>query len=92
MTAARPLFHRPTIHTLLHCRGMLALVAVAVLLVASGADGPAQPDKSDKPAAKPGKLTLFDGKSLDGWKRTNFGGEGEVDVEEGTILLRRGAR
>jgi hypothetical protein len=30
---------------------------------------------------------LFDGKTLDGWKATNFGGEGEVRVEEGRILL-----
>ncbi len=30
---------------------------------------------------------LFDGKSLDGWKVTNFGGEGEVTVEDGRMLL-----
>lgn len=34
--------------------------------------------------------SLFDGKSLDGWKATNFGGEGEVHVEDGAIVLEQG--
>ena len=29
-----------------------------------------------------GRQPLFDGKSLEGWKVTDFGGEGEVKVEE----------
>lgn len=33
---------------------------------------------------------LFDGKSLSGWKITDFGGQGEVIVEEGGILLEMG--
>ncbi len=33
---------------------------------------------------------LFDGKSLKGWKATNFGGEGEVEVREGAIQLAMG--
>jgi hypothetical protein len=33
---------------------------------------------------------LFDGKSLQGWKSTSFGGEGEVAVIEGEIILERG--
>ncbi len=45
------------------------------------------PSKSGPtPAGKP----LFDGKSLEGWKSANFGGEGEVTVEEGQIVLGRG--
>jgi hypothetical protein len=39
-------------------------------------------------------MELFDGKSLQGWSRTNFGGEGDVEVTEsdagGTILLDYG--
>jgi hypothetical protein len=43
----------------------------------------------DKPAA--GKVTvLFDGKTLDGWKSINFGGEGEVEVKDGQIVLGMG--
>jgi hypothetical protein len=34
--------------------------------------------------------TLFDGKSLAGWKVTDFGGEGEVSVEDGAIVMRMG--
>ncbi|MEQ8788933.1 MAG: DUF1080 domain-containing protein [Pirellulaceae bacterium] len=40
-----------------------------------------------QPAWKP----LFDGKSLDGWKVTPYGGEGEVAVEDGQIMLNMGA-
>ncbi len=41
----------------------------------------------DEPKWKP----LFDGKSLDGWKITNFGGEGEVTVEDDRILMEFGS-
>jgi hypothetical protein len=34
--------------------------------------------------------SLFDGKSLDGWKKTEFGGEGGVEVRDGAILLETG--
>ena len=30
---------------------------------------------------------LFDGKTLQNWKVTNFGGEGEVSIENGTLIL-----
>jgi hypothetical protein len=33
---------------------------------------------------------LFDGKSLQSWRATNFGGEGDVAVEEGQIILEMG--
>lgn len=33
---------------------------------------------------------LFDGRTLEGWKSTNFGGEGEVQVVDGAILLPMG--
>jgi hypothetical protein len=32
-------------------------------------------------------IALFDGKSLGGWAVTKFGGEGEVQIKEGQILL-----
>lgn len=34
--------------------------------------------------------SLFNGKSLEGWKVTDFGGEGEVRVEDGQIIMRMG--
>ncbi len=42
---------------------------------------------ADEPKWKP----LFDGKSLDGWKLTNFGGEGDVEVKDGKILMEFGS-
>jgi hypothetical protein len=33
---------------------------------------------------------LFDGKSLESWKPTKFGGEGEVTVENGSLILDYG--
>ena len=33
---------------------------------------------------------LFDGKTLAGWKSANFGGEGEVRVENGQLILEMG--
>jgi hypothetical protein len=35
--------------------------------------------------------SLFDGKSLGPWKPTEFGGEGEVSVEDGQIVLPTGS-
>lgn len=47
-----------------------------------------------KPAAEKGKKptevvwqSLFDGKTLDGWERSDFGGGGNVTVEEGKIVI-----
>ena len=34
---------------------------------------------------------LFDGKTLDQWKKTNFGGEGEVQINDGQIQLDFGS-
>lgn len=34
---------------------------------------------------------LFDGKTLDGWEKTNFGGEGEVQIREGEIHMDFGS-
>lgn len=64
---------------------------------APGADQSAaiQEDRSLS-AVKPPTLpapewtALFDGKTLDGWKKTEFGGEGDVEVVDGHILLNMG--
>jgi hypothetical protein len=63
------------------------VLTVALLL---GAD-PAKPAAPAQKPLKPGEtLRLFDGKSLAGWKVTPFGGEGEVKVEAGKIILEMG--
>jgi hypothetical protein len=48
---------------------------------------PTAAEEDTKPAWKP----LFDGRSLEGWKLTNFGGEGDVDVEDGKIHMDFGS-
>lgn len=35
-------------------------------------------------------ISLFNGKNLDGWKVPEFGGEGEVHVENGNLILEMG--
>jgi hypothetical protein len=44
------------------------------------------------PATKPSTdwKSLFDGKTLDGWKAPQFGGEGKVYVKQGTIVMEAG--
>src|SRR5687768_599129 len=50
----------------------------------------AEPEKP--PAAPAGEVArLFDGKSLDGWKITPFGGQGEVFVKDGSLILEMGS-
>jgi hypothetical protein len=56
-----------------------ALLLSLASLATTGADDP--------PADT---LVLFDGKTLDGWKRTDFYKAGEVRVEDGRIVLHDG--
>ncbi len=42
------------------------------------------------PLQPPGE-SLFDGKSLSGWKKTRFGGQGEVVIRNGQLILEIGA-
>src|SRR5260370_6478344 len=64
--------------------GVLAFAAI----VSAGGDAKKASPGTDKD--KGGWKTLFDGKSLAGWKEANFGGEGEVRVEGGAIVLDQG--
>lgn len=43
-----------------------------------------------RPPQLPGEL-LFDGRTLTGWKKTKFGGEAEVVVRNGQLILETGA-
>ena len=63
-------------------------VAVAILCALTI---PAAGRASDDPAADgPKTLSLFDGTGLDGWKKTDFFGKGEVKVEDGSIIMSAG--
>lgn len=71
----------------------VASVIALTLCAAAPAEEPAD-DKESKPAYKVKKdstIVLFDGKSLAGWKKTEFGGEGEVEVKDGKIEMAFGA-
>lgn len=46
----------------------------------------AKPAKADKQGWSP----LFNGKDLTNWQVTNFGGEGEVKVEKGIVIIDQG--
>ncbi len=61
----------------------LALGGAVVIRAAEPAE---KTDKLDK-----GVRSLFDGKTLKGWKLTNFGGEGPVKVDNGTIVMDFGS-
>lgn len=52
-----------------------------------------KPASDDKAAAadKDGWQPLFNGKDLDGWKVTNYGGEGDVLVENGEVIISQGS-
>ena len=67
----------------------LPLVCLLGLLtvVATAAEPKAKPaEKKDDAKWTP----LFNGKDLDGWKKTNFGGEGEVTVEDKCLIIDMG--
>lgn len=63
-------------------------------LILSLAVAPAVLGQDAKPAApavdKDGWQSLFDGKTLEGWKIASFGGEGEVRVEKGELIMEMG--
>lgn len=64
----------------------VAGAAVCMLAATLGAD----PAATDTPAVRPETLVLFDGRSLEGWTKTDFFGPGEVKVEGGAIVLSVG--
>jgi len=76
-------------------------VIVRWVMVASLAWSCASAARAEEPkpqAKKPSALakdphqwnSLFDGKTLDGWKAPKFGGEGQVEVKDGVIVLGMG--
>jgi hypothetical protein len=67
-------------------RHLSAIFFVMAQIWAPFAQVQAQPE----PAAAPKWEALFDGKSLGGWKRTDFGGGGEAAVEDGVLVVDQG--
>ena len=67
----------------------LVTLAVAAWLAMAASQTVAQNPAEGKPD-KDGWISLFDGKTLGNWKSTAFGGEGEVKVQDGAIVLAMG--
>ncbi len=64
---------------------LLTAIALAITVGPAFAEPPAK-DKPKEPQWK----SLFDGKELGNWKSTDFGGQGEVKVEKGELILEMG--
>jgi len=75
------------------------LVLVALLFAHPAGLADDKDGKKDASAAASAKVTkdkdgwwpLFNGKDLTGWKVTEFGGEGDVFVEKGEVVISQGA-
>jgi len=78
-------------------RILLAMLLLPGLTQMSwGEDAPGAASKKEDPVSRkdaPDRnvIRLFDGRTLKGWKSTNFGGEGDVEVKDGQILLHMGS-
>ena len=48
-------------------------------------------ESDDSKSQKKKWISLFDGKSLKGWEITKFGGEGDVEVKKGQLILGLGS-
>lgn len=71
--------------------GLLRIVIVALLLVAAfqiKSDEDKEPVAPDLKAK--GWKQLFDGKTMEGWKQTQFAGHGEASVKDGSIKIDMG--
>jgi hypothetical protein len=72
----------------------LATMALGVVLFCQQSFRPSQagePKPSDAKANDDGWKKLFDGRTLTGWKVAKLGGEGEVAVKDGAIVLDVGS-
>jgi len=82
------IIHHPDCNTRTPYPGSLCCTIVSLfLLVATVKAGP---DDRGPPGGSPGAKVLFDGKSLEGWKKSDFFKAGEVKVEDGQIIMSEG--
>ncbi len=67
-----------------------SVLIVALSLMLSPIAGAADKEKATKPADE-GWESLFDGKTLEGWKDSDFGGGGTCKVKDGLLIIPAGA-
>jgi hypothetical protein len=63
--------------------GSAAIIALLLVLSAPAADPTAKPKEPWK--------SLFDGKSIAGWKTADFRGGGKAEVKDGAIVIEKGS-
>jgi hypothetical protein len=57
----------------------------------TGASAPAKSPEAKSPETlSPGSVPLFDGKTLTGWRISDFAGSGPVRIEDGKLILEMG--
>jgi hypothetical protein len=70
------------------------LLSVLVLGACRDSGGPASPNEPNESAVagslQPNETSLFDGRTLGRWKITDFGGQGNVYVKDGSIFMEMG--
>ncbi|HEX4792628.1 MAG TPA: DUF1080 domain-containing protein [Humisphaera sp.] len=74
---------KPTRRTQTNFILLLVALALFALCVHAG--------QSSKPTTQPQWQSLFDGRTLAKWVAVKFGGEGEVHVEDGSLVIEAGA-
>jgi len=83
------LFRRALRNTLYSIFPLLAILAVGACRdLGSPPNEPNESDVAEKP--QPVETSLFDGKELGQWEITDFGGQGNVYVKDGSIFLEMG--
>lgn len=74
----------------IRCRTVTAILFAIVATALSAQDKPTDPKTNPSSTEAKDWKPLFDGKTLKGWKSINYGGEGEVVVEKGQIIINTG--
>lgn len=96
-TAPKQHGSRLSVATLVTVAGLLLIAvlsgsSIAADKPATPASPPARPAAvAAKTNAAPAWKSLFDGKTLAGWKVTDFAGRGEVEVKDGQLILGSGS-
>jgi hypothetical protein len=70
---------------------MIAVMTQPGFAVASETKEKPATKSDDSKSQKKKWISLFDGKSLKGWEITKFGGEGDVEVKKGKLILGLGS-
>lgn len=90
-TATETSFYRTLPGTLCTAWLLLGVLTVGACRNSGSQSEPNEPSEPNvAQAAPPTDTSLFDGKTLGNWKITDFGGQGDVYVKDGSIYLEMG--